>query len=644
MEWNFGNWDFEAWLMGMAPPMSEQARNREGLKSKSFGKYSNFLVFKYEYKPNVTRHGGVKVTYKLHLSDKGTAKEAEWLPIERSDKNGVMANVTTEDGVIFVPHPPDLRKEPLREEWELFKDQGPTGAYDTMRRVLAKRKKWELSNEAALDWMSLAEFQKDKTRAGMMPDMPHTFEVTGDESTAPYLEPGKTATRTFDGTPSKLLEILKVLRKGRFERPLITWNIFDDEPPHSFPSHPVNAVATVEEDDSEVDGDEETTDKPREPRLVNMITHDLNPEGTARRAQNSALMEEWVIAQPRRVEEPVKGDLYLVQLEEAEGEFHLGLCRVKSIDDGALIVYWYERVGRKHSWGYNGCNFKQFGKHGWAFDKVTPESILLEVKTADLTTKGRTNQLAKPTVSKDFMEKLRSFVDHHHNSVNNVLVADEEELPSDPPEVRAGPKARPTSSSRLGAAAGAARPMPESRATPAESSAAAAHRQAAAALVSVNAQRLAAAAEKQVTAAALKVQQAAKLAEKAAVEAIADAAVATWVASAGGGAAGESSTNPVDAAPASKRPKSNASRPATAMHESAPATSRPRKKPTFRPYHEPTLAAAAAPATAAVTREVGSKAAADAATSTFAVPPPKSSKSNQQSPTAAQGRPRRSGN
>jgi hypothetical protein len=642
VEWNFGNWDIEAWLMGMAPPMSEQERTSQGLKSKDFKRYSDHLVFRYVYKPSLTRHGGVKVTYKPHLSTTGTAREAEWLPIETTEKNGFLANVTTEDGVIFIPHPPDLRTEPLREEWELVKGEGPVGAHKAMQRILGKRESWELSDAGALDWKTLAELHKDKQRAGMMPDMPYTIEVEGDESTAPYLEPGSTAKRTFDGTPSKLLPILQELCKDRFQRPSITWDIFREEPPHSFPWHPVDAVAT-EEVDEEVDGNEASTNRVRDPRAVNACTHIDMPLGSANRLALSAEMEAWTVAQPRRVEKAEKGHLYFAQLEQAEGEFHLGLCRVQSIEDSGLIVYWYARVGTNHSWGYNACNFKQYGgEQNWAFQEVPPESILLEVHAADLTPNGQLHQLTRPTTTKDFMEKLRFFVDYHHNRLDNVLVSDADELPPDPPNVRPGPKARPTSSSRR-AAAVAARPMPESRATSAQSSEAAAHREATATLVAANAQLNVAAAEKQRSAAALKVKQAAKAAEKAAVVAVSAAAVASWVASAGGAATQGSSRNPVGVAPASKG-KAKASQPATSMHESAPAPPRVRKTHSYTPFHEPALPTAAPPAPAAVARKVGSKAALDGATSTSHRPPAKHSKPNQEFLTAAQGRPRRSGN
>ena len=68
-------------------------------------------------------HGGVKVTYKAHLSDTTPmgGLDAEWAPVRRVtewDASGctqLQANRTTEEGVLFVSAPPDLTTEPKRE-------------------------------------------------------------------------------------------------------------------------------------------------------------------------------------------------------------------------------------------------------------------------------------------------------------------------------------------------------------------------------------------------------------------------------------------------------------------------------------------------------------------------------------------------
>lgn len=70
-------------------------------------------------------HGGVKVTYKDHLSRVDTGSTAQWSPIDKITVPGPTPGAATRDkevtndrGVRFIPHPPDLRKEPTRDAWE----------------------------------------------------------------------------------------------------------------------------------------------------------------------------------------------------------------------------------------------------------------------------------------------------------------------------------------------------------------------------------------------------------------------------------------------------------------------------------------------------------------------------------------------
>ena len=80
---------------------------------------------RYQYKgESHAYHGGVKVTYKDRLSRVGSHLQSEYGPIQTISVPGPTfgsAQVTKEqetpEGVVFIPRPPDLRKEPMREEW-----------------------------------------------------------------------------------------------------------------------------------------------------------------------------------------------------------------------------------------------------------------------------------------------------------------------------------------------------------------------------------------------------------------------------------------------------------------------------------------------------------------------------------------------
>ena len=72
------------------------------------------MVWRYRYVESLTKHGGVKVTFKDRLSRQSTEAEDEYGPVEEkwvypTTGEAYKKNVETEDGVIFIPFPPDLR-------------------------------------------------------------------------------------------------------------------------------------------------------------------------------------------------------------------------------------------------------------------------------------------------------------------------------------------------------------------------------------------------------------------------------------------------------------------------------------------------------------------------------------------------------
>ena len=87
---------------------------------------------------------------------------------------------------------------------------------------------------------------------------------------------------------------MRELRKDRFPRPLITWDIWNEEPPHKFPLH-----ANANEDDTnkdETNEDEiigETPLELRYARLANQVSHMLNPKNDSKKGAHNARLEEW---------------------------------------------------------------------------------------------------------------------------------------------------------------------------------------------------------------------------------------------------------------------------------------------------------------------------------------------------------------
>lgn len=121
--YHFANWDVNEWLKGTV-----------AFKDSALQKISTSKVYCYAYvgdKPcsnakgeasNMAAvHGGVKVTFKAHISDGApSTMDDEYGPIQRkselnADGEQVQANRTTPEGVVFVSSPPSLTSEPKRE-------------------------------------------------------------------------------------------------------------------------------------------------------------------------------------------------------------------------------------------------------------------------------------------------------------------------------------------------------------------------------------------------------------------------------------------------------------------------------------------------------------------------------------------------
>ena len=121
--YHFANWDIDKWLKGAV-----------AFDDKHFTQINTDKVYRYKYvgdKPCVNSkgepsnmaavHGGVQVTYKKFLADEAPSPmDDEWAPLVRKVEHdaageGVEANRTATEGVVFVSSPPNLTSEPKRE-------------------------------------------------------------------------------------------------------------------------------------------------------------------------------------------------------------------------------------------------------------------------------------------------------------------------------------------------------------------------------------------------------------------------------------------------------------------------------------------------------------------------------------------------
>ena len=395
LSWNLSNWDFDAWFADM------------GIAG-NFSRMSAVNVYKYEYDESLWKHGGVKVTFKERLSYKPPhGRETEWSPIERVMRteygpNGaamqVEANVTDPVGVMYIRRPPDLRKEPQRES--LNEEKQDIGKLCTS---ILKVRSHDLSPDAKAFWKGLGKFFEGATSADQIPTLPHTFEVPhecGDEEKEPFRY-------TLDGTPRKLLPILKGL--VRFERPLITWDLFNDAPPQEFSDKRASpaASASVGQADPPPPG---TLPPLRDPRETNVVVHDARPLAQANADIAAVDDERWAADAPARLQESEirPNELYICKIaaDDFEHEFSIGLAlclRSSTTDLADQQVQWFARSSKTFEWPGN-PKFKQ------AYPGTCPaESFLLHVTDEMLTATGLTNKTKQPRFNAPGMKRLRLF-------------------------------------------------------------------------------------------------------------------------------------------------------------------------------------------------------------------------------------------
>ena len=244
---------------------------------------------------------------------------------------------------------------------------------------------------------------------GAMPDMPHTVTEVGTGETRDFLPEGDKCEKMFDGVPQPLLPILRELM--RFPRPLITWDLFRDPPPPTFPVHTAAAPGGPQEPPRAA----AETARPRDPRTVNNVVHMDHTAAQHKRDRTDMDDEEWLDECPSRLEasDLRKDGLYIVRLEQPDGELALGLVllsdlSVSDTEEDKIRAYWFERCSKgHHKWPAH----VKFGRYGtpWVSDLLPSETFLMEVREADLTEAGAKARDEHPVLSDAFVKRLRIF-------------------------------------------------------------------------------------------------------------------------------------------------------------------------------------------------------------------------------------------
>ena len=373
------NWDFDAWFKSIGIDASNE-----------FAGISFDNVFRYQYVgASHFKHGGVKVTYKERLSTEATRYEAEWKPIRTVESDaGFKYNETTPEGVQFIERPPDLRREPMREEFSEKVDSAVVCA-----KVVSARDGTpaELPPESKSHWQSLMQlFEKsgDAKHAGAMPDLPVTI-----------------GEHKFDGCPRKLLPMLKDLQ--RFARPLITWDLFNNEPPSSFPK-PAEEGAEGRSNNTSSSSRSSNNVQLRDPRVANHVTHMAYSQAESGRDSRDMSAEEWATNLTIPVEKIEDKRLYLVELDEPDGEMSIGIVESGLTTDDTLKGRWFGRKdGATQSWGTNPTFEHYCDRNGRIVDTMDKDLFLYEIQNSDLTDASVANKFVSPRLNAAFMVKLR---------------------------------------------------------------------------------------------------------------------------------------------------------------------------------------------------------------------------------------------
>jgi hypothetical protein len=420
--YHFANWDMVEWLE------TAVHHDEDHLKYISFDN-----VFRYEYVAEsggsedmkCLTHGGVRVTFKKRLSMKPSNHyDAEWAPIERvsvTTATGEVreANRTTAAGVRFVACPPDLRKEPGREDLILNEKQQSAAA----KAAETVSKRADLPPEDQAFWAALSKLHQEGKRAESVPNMPHSIDANGKNF-------------SFDGSPVPMLPVLKQMA-FRFKRPYITWDVWSEPPPPEFPITPSNSSAdpnATSNGSSGGDDNRGTEDVLPDPRHVNSVRH-LGNKAEWDLHRQQMLRENWADEREVTAMNPaMAGKLCIVKLYPADGELCMGLVeaatgQVRNFEQVQKFeAKWFARTSKKAAWGQN-PEFNHWNKKVVVKKKadnksrgkdnkkntfklirdikwVAVDSILYVVKDEDLTEKSRATHLDTPKFTQEFTRRL----------------------------------------------------------------------------------------------------------------------------------------------------------------------------------------------------------------------------------------------
>ena len=397
--WNFANWD----LRCLMKEMNVVSSSLKGISSK--------MAYQYVYDESRTEHGCVLVQYKTNISWQGNAREAEWSPIMRVEREMnigeaddeaqlVECNVSRPKGVQFVVKPPDLRIKPRREPFDT-KDEDKNSPSKQCKGVLNKR--WsDLTPSSRSFWKCLSLFHAQAAdTAERVPDLPHTVHT-------------EERAFTFDGSPKPFADVMQAMML-RFPRPLLPPNPFNSAPAESWEAAAQNMHSATPSTRRGLAGGEADQVELRDPRRENTVQN-LELSAHEMRANSKELAEEeFATLTPTRVEAVELDQLYLCELEAPEHGLRLGLGMPlkegPNNEEGmrTWTVAWF-KISSKKGWKTKNITFEPHkirGRH--QTDDLDIRSFRLCIDNKDLTKQGLANKNTYPKFTGGFTDRVLAF-------------------------------------------------------------------------------------------------------------------------------------------------------------------------------------------------------------------------------------------
>jgi hypothetical protein len=204
----------------------------------------------------------------------------------------------------------------------------------------------DFSRDEAKEWLALlAVHERGRLHSNALPHLPVTQCVSHDKDSEKWVGQGEQAAHTFSGTPRLLLPMLKDMM--RFNRPLITWDIFNEPPPSAWPN-PCQS-GTSGHSGAPLAPSAPSNKRPRrEPAEANSVEHALYKSGERERADKDLLNKRWAEELPGHVTKLNDGAFYIVRLEKGtkdEPWMAMGLVQVNREGEGGgeQVFCWFGR-------------------------------------------------------------------------------------------------------------------------------------------------------------------------------------------------------------------------------------------------------------------------------------------------------------